>query len=172
MLNNNLQKCTNQKSVLDQRQTSLSSSLCNNACTNPYFMEKCRCLSSVSLFLCRKALGLLTSSPLPSFLLSEGTHLKNENKVIVPVLFLKSLQMLSADGRLIVRRAAAVRAAAKGRRSRAQVEERRSPPLATASQRKHTLGSTRRVSGAHGLQCRRYARVHGTGLAHEEGLHF
>jgi len=31
---------------------------------------------------------------LPSFLLCEGTHLKNENKAIVPVLFLKSLQML------------------------------------------------------------------------------
>lgn len=58
-------------------------------CLNPYFTDKCRCLSSVSLFFCRKALGLLTSSPLPSFLLSEGTHLKNENKVIVPVLFLK-----------------------------------------------------------------------------------
>lgn len=139
MLNNNLQKCTNQKSVLDQRQTSLSSSLCNNACTNPYFMEKCRCLSSVSLFLCRKALGLLTSSPLPSFLLSEGTHLKNENKVIVPVLFLKSLQMLSADGRLIVRRAAAVRAAAKGRRSPVQVEERSKPPFGRSiTEKTHT----------------------------------
>lgn len=43
---------------------------------NPHFIEKPRCLSSVSLFFCRKALDLLTSSPLPSFLLSEGTHLK------------------------------------------------------------------------------------------------
>lgn len=31
---------------------------------------------------------------LPSFLLCEGTHLKNENKEIVPVLFLKLFQML------------------------------------------------------------------------------
>lgn len=69
-------------------------------------------------------MGLLTSSPLPSFLLSEGTHLKNENKVIVPVLFLKSLQMLSVDERLIVRRAAAVRAAPEGKRRQVQVEER------------------------------------------------
>ncbi|KAI7798294.1 hypothetical protein IRJ41_024282 [Triplophysa rosa] len=50
---------------------------------------------------------------LPSFLLCEGTHLKNENKEIVPVLFLKLFQMLfvklrvhceerSADGRRVM----------------------------------------------------------------------
>ncbi|KAM4808287.1 zinc finger protein 366 [Rhinophrynus dorsalis] len=38
-----------------------------------------------------ESIWLLTSSPLPSFLLSEGTHLKKkENELIVPVLFLKS----------------------------------------------------------------------------------
>lgn len=45
--------------------------------------------------------GLLTSPPLPSFLLSEGTHLKNENKVIVPVLFLKSLHMRQEKGLIV-----------------------------------------------------------------------
>lgn len=95
----------NSDGVVYQRNINFPPKVPPKTCANPYFIEKCRCLSSVSLFFCRKALGLLTSSPLPSFLLSEGTHLKNENKVIVPVLFLKSLQMLSVDGRLIVRRA-------------------------------------------------------------------
>ena len=110
-------------------------------CKNPYFIEKWRCLSSVSLFFCRKALGLLTSSPLPSFLLSEGTHLKNENKVIVPVLFLKSLQMLSVDERLIVRRVAA-RAGGRERRYRYSSSSSSSsserPALQPQHHRKHT----------------------------------
>lgn len=96
-----------QTALFSYETSDLASTHSSKSCANPYFIEKWRCLSSVSLFFCRKALGLLTSSPLPSFLLSEGTHLKNENKVIVPVLFLKSLQMLSVDGRLIVRRVAA-----------------------------------------------------------------
>lgn len=144
------------------------------ACTNPYFIEKWRCLSSVSLFLCRKALGLLTSSPLPSFLLSEGTHLKNENKVIVPVLFLKSLQMLSVDERLIVRRAAAVQAAPGGKRRQVQVEERQQQQAAFRPQhrRKHTLCSTQRVSPARRPQCCRCTRLHGTDWHTRRGFTF
>lgn len=121
----------------------------SKSCANPYFIEKWRCLSSVSLFFCRKALGLLTSSPLPSFLLSEGTHLKNENKVIVPVLFLKSLQMLSVDGRLIVSRVG-VRAGGRERRYRYNSSSC-SRTSATASQ-KNTLCYTQLVSSTRRLR--------------------
>lgn len=116
----------------------ISSHHSSKSCANPYFIEKWRCLSSVSLFFCRKALGLLTSSPLPSFLLSEGTHLKNENKVIVPVLFLKSLQMLSVDGRLIVRRVA-VRAAGRGAQVQVQQQQLQQQHFSQQHHRKHTL---------------------------------
>lgn len=129
-----------QTALFSWKTSALSSPHSSKSCVNPYFIEKWRCLSSVSLFFCRKALGLLTSSPLPSFLLSEGTHLKNENKVIVPVLFLKSLQMLSVDGQLIVRRVA-LRAGGRERRysytgggcSSTSAEHR-----ATASQKTHS----------------------------------
>ncbi len=119
---------------------------------DPCFIEKWRCLSSVSLFFCRKALGLLTSSPLPSFLLSEGTHLKNENKVIVPVLFLKSLQMLSVDGQLIVRRVA-VRAG--GRERRYRYNSSSCKQHFSHSIPEHTLCYTQRVSSTHRLRCSR-----------------
>lgn len=130
------------------------------ACTNPYFIEKYRCLSSVSLFFCRKALGLLTSSPLPSFLLSEGTHLKNENKVIVPVLFLKSLQMLSVNGRLIVRRVAA-RAAGSERRYRYNSGSWKQPFSHSITE--NTLRFTQPVSSSH-------THTHSTAAWHKHTL--
>lgn len=53
-----------------------------------------RCLSSVSLFFFRKAKGCwLPLSPLPSFLLPEGTHLrKKENEVLFLFSFLSHLK--------------------------------------------------------------------------------
>lgn len=129
-------------------------------CTNPYFIEKSRCLSSVSLFFCRKAVGLLTSSPLPSFLLSEGTHLKNENKVIVPVLFLKSLQMLSVDRRLIVR---AVCVWAGGRERRYRYNSSSCKQHSSHSITENTLFLTQLVSLTHKLHCSlTQTHLHGT----------
>lgn len=143
-------------------------------CANPYFTEKWRCLSSVSLFFCRKALGLLTSSPLPSFLLSEGTHLKNENKVIVPVLFLKSLQMLSVDGRLIVRRVA-VRAGGRKRRHRYNSSSC-SSTSATASQKTHSAGKFYTHTYTHTLLCCSLTQTHTymalTGILARRGFSF
>lgn len=145
-------------------------------CKNPYFIEKWRCLSSVSLFFCRKALGLLTSSPLPSFLLSEGTHLKNENKVIVPVLFLKSLQMLSVDERLIVRRVAA-RAGGRERRYRYNSSSCERPALKPQHHRKHTRLHSAGKFHARTLSPQPHINTHTHTLAWhwlacEEGLQF
>lgn len=117
---------------------------------------------------------MLTSSPLPSFLLSEGTHLKNENKVIVPVLFLKSLQMLSVDRRLIVRRVA-VRAG--GRDSQVQVQQQQLQQHFSHSITENTLLCyTQLVSSTHTLlRCSltQDAHLHGTDWhTGEEGLRF
>lgn len=138
---------------------------------NPYFIEKWRCLSSVSLFFCRKALGLLTSSPLPSFLLSEGTHLKNENKAIVPVLFLKSLQMLSVDGRLIVR-SVAVRAG--GREAQVRVQQQQ-PQHHRKHTQLHSTGECHTHTHTHSktpLQPHTNTHFHGTGWYVRRGFSF
>lgn len=107
----------------------------------------------------------MTSSPLPSFLLSEGTHLKNENKVIVPVLFLKSVQMLSVDRRLIVRRVA-VRAGGREERHRYS-SSYCSSTSAPASQRKYTHTHTHTLLHSTGkLHTQTYAAT-----AHSTHLH-
>lgn len=155
--------------------SNLASLRSSKSCANPYFIEKWRCLSSVSLFFCRKALGLLTSSPLPSFLLSEGTHLKNENKVIVPVLFLKSLQMLSVDGRLIVRRVALRAGEREGRyRYNSSSCSSISASIEQQHHRKHTLlHSAGKFNTQTWLQTHTNAHLHGTDWhMGKEGLQF
>lgn len=95
--------------------------------------------------------------------------------MIVPVLFLKSLQMLSVDGRLIVRRAAAVRAAPWGEeKAGTGREERQKQQAALRPQhrRKHTLCSTQRVSPARRPQCCRCTRLHGTDWHTRRGFTF
>lgn len=62
--------------------------------------------------------------------------------MIVPVLFLKSLQMLSVDGQLIVRGAAAVQAAPEGEEKAGigrGAAAAAGSPLATASQKTYTV---------------------------------